>query len=85
MITWNQNMKKQNKTCYMDTDSFVVYIKKDFYVDIAKNIETRSDTWNHESERALPKWKNKKVTGLLKDELSGKSMTGLMDQKYIVI
>ena len=69
----------------MNTDSFIIYIKKDIYVDIAKNIETKSDTWNHESERPLPKWKNKKVTGLLKDELSGKSVTVLMDQKYIVI
>ena len=27
--------------CYMDTDSFIVYIKsKDVYIDVAKNVET---------------------------------------------
>ena len=33
------------KLCYMDTDSFIVYIKTyDIYKDIAKDIETRFDT-----------------------------------------
>ena len=28
------------KLCYMDTDSFVIYIKtEDFYEDIAENVE----------------------------------------------
>ena len=36
------------KLCYIDTDSFIVYIKtKDIQVDIAKDIETRSDTLNY--------------------------------------
>ena len=35
--------------CYMDTDRFIVYIKKeDIYADIAKDIGTRSDTSNYE-------------------------------------
>ena len=46
--------------CYMDTDSFIVYI------DI--------DTSNYELDRPLPKGKNKKVIGLMKDELGGKIM-----------
>ena len=33
------------KLCYMDTDSFIVYIKKDYiYKDIAEDFETRFDT-----------------------------------------
>ena len=31
------------KFCYMEADSFIVYIKtEDIYIDIAKNVETRS-------------------------------------------
>ena len=48
----------------------------DIYVDIAEDIQTRFDTSNKELERALPKNKNKKVIGLMKDELGGKIMTG---------
>ena len=33
------------KLCYVDTDSFIVYIKTDdIYKDIAEDIETRFDT-----------------------------------------
>ena len=33
--------------CYMDTDSFIVYINTDdIYKDISKDIETRFDTSN---------------------------------------
>ena len=57
----------------MDTDSFIVYIKTDSsHVDIAKNVERRSDTSNYELERPLPKVKNMK--GLMKDELVRKLM-----------
>ena len=54
------------KLCYMDTDSFIEYIKaEDIYKDIAKNVETRFDTSNYgfecnSSDRPLPKGKNKK-------------------------
>ena len=35
------------KLCYIDTDSFIVYIKTDYiYNDIAENVETRFDTSN---------------------------------------
>ena len=57
------------KSCYMDTDSFIVYIKTD---DIAKDVETRFDTSNYELDWPLPKGKNKKVIGLMKDELGAK-------------
>ena len=37
------------KLCFMDTDSFIVYIKTDhIYKDIAEDIETRFDTSNYE-------------------------------------
>ena len=32
------------KLCYMDTGTFIVYIKHDVYNDIAEDIETRFDT-----------------------------------------
>ena len=49
------------KLCYMDTDSFIVYIKPDdIYKDIAEDVETRFDTSNYELDRPLPKGKNKK-------------------------
>ena len=49
------------KLCYMDTNSFIVYIKtEDIYSDIAKDIETRFYTSNNEWDRPLPKEKNKK-------------------------
>ena len=61
------------KLCYMDTDSFIVHIKtKDFYKDIANDVEKRFDTSNYEVNRPLPTGKNKKVIGLMKDELGGK-------------
>ena len=61
------------KLCYMDTDSFVMNIKtNDFYKDIADDVEKRFDTSNYEVNRPLPTGKNKKVIGLMKDELGGK-------------
>ena len=58
----------------MDTDSFIVYIKRDdIYKDIAEHVETRFDTSNYELDRPLHKRKKKKVIGLMKDELGEKS------------
>ena len=49
------------KLCYMDTDSFIVYIKtEDIYLDIAKYVETRFDTTNYELSRSFPKGKIRK-------------------------
>ena len=77
---WYEYMKPKYidnvKLCYMDTDSFIMHIKtRDFYEDIADDVEKRFDTSNYECSRPLPKGKNKKVTGLMKDELGGKIMT----------
>ena len=62
------------KLCCMDTDSYVYDIKtEDFYKDIAEDVETRFDTsaYSKDDARPLPIGKNKKVIGLMKDELSG--------------
>ena len=64
------------KLCYMDTDSFIMNIKtNDFYEDIANDVENRFDTSNYEVNRPLPMGKNKKIIGLMKDELGGKIIT----------
>ena len=66
------------RLCYMDTDSFVIYIKtEDFYKDIANDVERWFGTSNYDKndERPLPIGKNKKVIGLFKDELGRKNMT----------
>ena len=64
------------KLCYMDTDSFIMNIKtEDFYKDIANDVEKRFDTSNYECDRPLPTGKNKKVIGLMKDELGGRVIT----------
>ena len=67
------------KLCYMDTDSFIVYIKTDdIYKDIAEDFETRFDTSNYELDRPLPKGNNEKIIGLVKNELGGKIMTNFV-------
>ena len=64
------------KLCYMDTDSLIMNIKtNDFYKDISNDVENRFDTSNYEVNRPLPTGKNKKVIGLMKDELGGKLIT----------
>ena len=67
--------------CYMDTDSFVYDIKtKDFYRDMSNDVENRFDTSSYKDDdsrafsRPLPVGKNKKVIGLMKDELGGDIM-----------
>ena len=64
------------KLCYMDTDSFIMNIKtNDIYKDIANDVVNRFDTSNYEVNRPLPMGKNKKLIGLMKDELAGKIIT----------
>ena len=77
---WYDSMKPKCannvKLCYMDTDSFIMNIKtNDFYKDISNDVENRFDTSNYEVNRPLPTGKNKKVIGLMKDELGGKIIT----------
>ena len=49
---WYDYLKLKNgektKLCYIDTDSFIVYIKtKDIYIDVADYVETRFCTSNY--------------------------------------
>ena len=73
--------EEEAKLFYMDTESFIAYIKTDdIYKDIAKDVETRFDTSNYGLDRAL------KVIGLMKDELGGKIMkefVGLRAETYL--
>ena len=76
---WYDYMKpKYNdnvKLCYMDTDSFIMNINtNDFYKDIF-DVDNRFDTSNYEVKRPLVMGKNKKVIGLMKDELGGEIIT----------
>ena len=77
---WYNYMKpKYNndvKLCYMDTDSFIMNIKTNyFYKDIANDVENRFGTSNYEVNRPLPIGKNKKIIGLMKDEVGEKIIT----------
>ena len=77
---WYDYMKpKYNdnvRLCYMDTDSFVMHVKtNDFYKDISDDVDNRFGTANYEVKRPLPIGKNKKVIGLMKDELGGEIIT----------
>ena len=59
----------------MDTNVFIVHVKTDdIYEDIAEDVEKKFDTSNFEINKPLPKGKNKKVIGLMKDELGGQIM-----------
>ena len=70
----------------MDIDSFILYgntygIDK----DIVEDIKNRPATSNYELYRPLPKGKNKKVIGLIKNELGEKVITkfvGLKSKNY---
>ena len=80
---WHDYMKKKSgnmvKLCYMDTDSLIMNIKtKDFYKDIAQDVEERFDTSNYDVDRPLSKGKNKKVIGLMKDKLGGWIITEIV-------
>ena len=58
------------KLCYMDKVRFMADLKTN---DISGGVDTRFDTPAFELDRSLPKGKNKKVIGLIKDELVEKS------------
>ena len=65
------------KLCYMDTDSLIYSIgTEDFYSVISPDGESRFNTsgYPNDGSRPLPIGKNKKVIGLMKDELGGEIM-----------
>ena len=46
---------EKSKLCYIDTYSFIVYIKTDnIYKNVAEDVETRFDTSTYELNRLLP-------------------------------
>ena len=58
---WFDYVKPKEKMCYIDTDSFIVYIKSDdIYKAIAEDVETRFDTSNYDltDHRLKEKLKN---------------------------
>ena len=62
--------------CHIDTGSLIYSIKTDnFYKDIADDTKDRFDMSGYNSSRPLPVELNKKVIGLMKDELGGEIMT----------
>ena len=77
------------KLCYMDTDSFLMHIKiKDFYEDVAHDVEERFDTSGYIVDRPLPMGKDKKELGKFKDKLGGRIMTqfvGLRPKTYLYL
>ena len=80
---WYDEMKPKYgdriRLCYMNADSFIMHIKiEDFYRDIADDVEKKYDTSNYTVERSLPMGMNKKVIGMMKDELGGKIMKELI-------
>ena len=63
----------------MNTDSLVYEIKtEDFYADITDDVPARFDTSGYCPNRPLLIGLNKKVIGLMKDELGGAIMTEFM-------
>ena len=68
--------KDNLRLCYMDTDSLVYQIKtEDFFADIAEDVPTRFDTSGYRSRHPLPMGLNKKVIGMMKDEMGGDVIT----------
>ena len=69
--------------CYMDMDSLIYDIEtEDLYKDIAEDVKDRFNTSGYSPDgsdlprhRPLPVGLNKKVIGLIKDELGGEIMT----------
>ena len=54
---------------------FLLILKHDFYENMTDDVRKRLDTSHYEVNRPLPTGKNKKVIGLMKDELGGEIMT----------
>ena len=69
--------KDKAKLCYIDTDSFFINIfTEDFFEEINNDVEGWFDTSNYDNndKRPLPIGMNKKVVGLFKVDLGGKTM-----------
>ena len=72
------------KLSYIDTSSFGYEIEaEDLYKDIAKEVEPKFDTtkYSNDDNRPLPIGNNKMVTGMMRDELTGKIITEFATMK----
>ena len=80
------NFGENTKFHYIDTDSFIFHVEtEDIYKDIVEEVEKRFDTSSFELHRILPKGKNRKVIGLIKDKLGEqilKEFVGLRAKTY---
>ena len=83
------NYGENAKLCYADTDSLNVDVKTDdIYKDTVQDVETRLDLSNYEIDRPLPRGKNEKIIGLMKEKLGGEIMKeffGLRAKTYIYL
>ena len=71
-----QNYPDGLTLCYMDMDSLIYDIEtNDFCRDIAEDVQDRFDMSGYNPDRPLPVGLNKKVTGLMNNELGGEIMT----------
>ena len=71
-----QKYPEELTLCYIDTVSLIYDIEQDdFYKDIAEDVKDRFDKSGYNPNRPLPVGLNKKVIGLMKDELGGEIMT----------
>ena len=62
-------LKYSGKLCYMNTESFIAYIKAlHAYKGIAEDVEIRFYTSNYELDRPLTKGENKKLIGIMKND-----------------
>ena len=79
-IYYNYLKKKYGdkiKLCYTDTDSFFIHVlTEDFYKDISDDVKERFDTNNYDKKtnRPLAVGINKKLLGMMKDELDNNEM-----------
>ena len=84
---WYDYIKpKYGENAKLYTDSFIVHVKADdIYKDSTKDVGKRFDTLNYEIGRPVPKGRNKKLIGLMEDELGGqilREFVGLRAKTY---
>ena len=73
------------KLCYMDTNSFIVNVKKRFLQRHCRRCWNKIWDFIFWNKRPLPKEKKKKVIEVMKDALGGqimKQFVGLREKRY---
>ena len=64
-------MEKSKVIIYWYRQLHSIHKTNDIYKDISEDVETRFETSNYELDELLPKGKNEKIIGLMKDEWGG--------------